>query len=471
MKRYWLTILMALALAGLAAYVYWVELPSERSQTVAETQEKKLLSFEEREITGLTVRTEGGEVVLTPDEGRTWKITAPIQAAADTREVDALLRALVLGKVTRVVEEKAAALAPFGLETPSAVLGVKAGTRQETLLLGDSGPISSTLYAMRGSDKKVLLTDLAPKDFLNKTLLTFRKKEVLRLDQAQTERLRLTYPNGEIVLYRQDGEGDHGTQPPASQADKKKWKIRFPIEAEADQIEVRGLLLKLEDLKALGFVDPGPTHDQLLRQLTKPAVKVTAHVAGADQTVKLYQPDQSSGEAYAVTTNDAPIYRISPAAIKDFTKELFTLQDKRLLGVDRDDIAVLAVKTRDQQYVLINQNGDWVLDDQPAEKLNQEAADLFVSRVVSLPAELRVVKQPGPLAPYGLATPAAEFTATAKDGKQRGRLVLGTSSGGLVHAMGQGLTGIFQARADLLTQIPTKSDLKAKERQVSGVTK
>jgi hypothetical protein len=471
MKRYWLTILMALALAGLAAYVYWVELPSERSQTVAETREKKLLPFEEREITGLTVRTESNEVVLAPDEGRIWKITAPIQVEADRREVDALLRALVLGKVARVVEEKAAALAPFGLERPSVVLTVKAGTSRETVSLGDSGPISSTLYAMRASDKKILLTDLAPKDFLNKTLLTLRKKEVLRVDQSQTERLRLASPAGEIVLYRQE-TGGPGTQPAsASSPDKKKWKILFPIEADADQVEVRGLLLKLEDLKALGFVDPGPQHEALLTKLTKPEVKVTVHIAGVDQTAKLYQPDPTSGEAYAVTTSDAPIYRVSPATLKDFSKELFTLQDKRLLGVDRDEIAMLAVKTRDQRYVLINQNGEWVLEDQPAETLNQEAADLFVSRVVNLPAELRVVKQAGPLAPYGLATPAAEFTATAKDGKQRGRLLLGTSSGGLVYAIGQGLTGIFQARADLLTQIPSKADLKAKERQVSGVTK
>src|SRR5574341_581148 len=98
MKRYWFTILMALTLAGLAAYLYWVELPSERSQTAVQTQEKTLLPFDERAITGLTVRTESGEVVLAPEEGRAWKITAPIQTAADTREVEALLRALVLGK-------------------------------------------------------------------------------------------------------------------------------------------------------------------------------------------------------------------------------------------------------------------------------------------------------------------------------------------------------------------------------------
>jgi hypothetical protein len=461
MKRYGLTILMAVVLAGLASYVYWVELPSERTKTLAETQEKKLLPFEEKDISGLTVRTESGEVVLAPDEHRAWKITAPLQTEADSREVEALLRTLVLGKISRVVEEKTAALAPFGLEKPSTVLTVTAGSRKETLSLGDSGPISSTLYAMRASDPKILLTTLAPKDFLNKTLLTFRKKEVLRFEENRVERLRLTYPNSETVLYREDQAG---------QADKKKWKIRFPIEAEADQTAVRTLLFKLEALKALGFIDPGPQQASLLQQLTKPQAKITVHAAGADQTVKLFQLDPSSGEAYAVTTPEASIYRIDPAAIKELTKDLFALQDKRLLGVDREEIAMLAVKTREEQYVLINQNGDWVMEDQPGEKLDQQKVNLFVSRVVDLPAELRVVKEAGPLAPYGLASPSAELTATGKDGKMRGRLVLGARLGGavgLAYAMGQGLPGIYQVRSDILTQIPTKRELVVKADQAA----
>ncbi|MEW6542108.1 MAG: DUF4340 domain-containing protein [Nitrospirota bacterium] len=458
MRQAWLTILMALVLAGLGAYVYWVELPAERKQADAEAQEKKLLPFEEREITGLTVRTDGSEVVLAAAEPRTWRITAPMQTEADAREVDAMVRALALGKVSRVVQEQAAALAPFGLEKPPVVLTVSAGSRQETLSLGDSGPISSTLYALRGSDRKVLLTTLAPKDFLNKTLLTFRKKEVLRLDQGEVDRVRLTSAAGEIVLYRSDQASPHG---PAAPAAGRKWKVVFPIEAEADQAEARGLLLKLEDLKALGFVDPGSEQAALLKRLTTPAVKITVHTAGGDQTVKLFQPDPASGEAYAVTAPEAPVYRVSPQAIRDFTKELFTLQDKRLLGMNLQDVAILSVKTREEQYVLINQSGTWVLEDQPAEKLNQEKVALFVSRVADLPAEIRVVKQAGPLAPYGLSSPAAEFTATGKDGKTKGRLILGTKTGGLVYAIGQGLPGIHQARSDLLSQIPAKRELPA----------
>ena len=454
MKRYQLTVLMGILLAGLGAYLYFVEFPAERSRDLTETRENKLLPFEEHEVTGLKVRTETGEVVLAPGEGRNWRISAPLSAHADTREVEALLRALALGKISRVVEEKTAALAPFGLDKPSVVLTVSAGTRQETLSLGDSGPISNTLYAMRASDRKVLLTTLSAKDVLNKTLLTFRRKEVLRFDQTQVDRLRLTYPGTEILLQQVPLSG----QP--KQTAKKKWMVRYPIETQADQIEVRRLLMKLEDLKALGFVDPGPRHAVLLQRLTKPDLKITLGAAGGDQTVKLFQLDPASGEAYAVTTAESPIARINPMAIKDLTKDLFTLQDKRLLGVERDEVARLAVKTREEQYVLLNRNGEWILEDQPDQKLTQETVDLFVSRVVDLPAELRVIKHTGPLAPYGLSSPAAEFTATDKDGKPLGRVVLGTREGGLVYAMGH-LPGLYQARPDLLTQIPAKRDLAA----------
>jgi hypothetical protein len=447
MRRYGLTIVMAVLLAGLGGYVYWVELPTERAKTETEATEKKLLPFTEREITGVTVHSESGDIVLVSKNG-TWQMTAPLQTEADTRVVQSMVRSLALGKITRVVEEQATALGPFGLDKPSMTLTLTADSQQEAVSIGESGPISSTLYAMRASDKKVLLTDLSIKDFLNKTLLSFRKKEILPVDSNQVERVRLTYPKTEIVLYRTETK------------DKMKWSVRYPIEAPADQPEVRTLLMKLDDLKALAFIDPGPQRDEQLKKLNKPDVRIMLYAGGVDHTVKLYRPDLSSGEAFAVTTPEAPIYRINPIMVKDLTKELFTLQDKRLLGMDGDDIAMLEVKTREDHYTLIRQNNIWVLEDTPQKTLDQEKVALFVSRVVDLPAEIRIVKQAGPLAPYGLTSPTAEFTATGKDGKANGRLILGMRAGGLVYAMGRGLPGVFQARSDLLTQIPLKHELE-----------
>jgi hypothetical protein len=448
--RHWQTVVLALVFGGLGAYLYFVELPSKESQERTDTESKTLLLLEQNDITGLTIKTGDRDIVMTKDAERGWSLTAPLRTEADQRAVQNLLRALVTGKVMRVVEGTPTALAPFGLDHPITVVTVSAGTKQDTFSIGDSGPLTSTLYVFRQSDGKVLLTDMAPKDFVNKSLLTFRRKDILRFSQNDVERLRLTYPTTEIVLY-------HLNEKP-----KGKWKIRYPIEADADQIEVRTMLFRLEDLKALAIVDPGSERDSIAKTLSVPKVKVTLHTSEGDQTVKLYQPDPSSGEAIAETSAEAPLYRVSPTAIRDLTKELFAFQDKRLLGVETNDIALLSVKTRTEQYVLINQNGEWVLEDHPTEKLDQQTADLFVSRVTNVPAEERVTKQPGALAAYGLVAPTAEFVATGKDGKLAGKLSVGKQSGGLAYAIGQRLQGIFQIRADLLTQIPARKDLLTK---------
>lgn len=451
--RYWPTIVMVLVLAGLGLYLYAVELPHKESSEQQDRADKKVLLFDQHTLSGLTIKTDRHELVFarTPEKG--WVMTSPISTDADQREVQNLIRALVTGAVTRVLENQPTDLTPFGLDDPITTITVVAGAAQETFSIGDSGPLSSTLYVLRASDRKVLLTNLAPKDFVNKTLMTFRRKDLLRVSQNDVDRIRLTYPNTEIVLYQ-------GQEKP-----KSKWKLRYPIEGEADQTEVRTLLFRLEDLKALGIVDPGPERDALARTLTAPKVKVTIHTADGDQTVKLYQPDPASGEALAETSPAGPLYRINPTAIKDLTKELFAFQDKRLLGIDSADIAMLSVKTPTEQYVLINQQNEWVLEDQPTEKLDQPATDLFVSRVANVPAEERVIKQAGPLAPYGLVTAAAEFIATGKDGKIAGKLSIGSHANGLAYAMGQRIPGIFQIRADLLTQIPSKQDLLAKPKE------
>ena len=440
---------MAVILAGLGLYLYIIELPQKESHDRQDAVDKKVLVFEQQALSGLSIKTDRHELIFarTPEKG--WVLTAPLNTEADQREVQNLIRALITGTVARVIEDHPASLTTFGLDNPVTTITVTAGAEQETFSIGDSGPLSSTLYVLRESDRKVLLTNLAPKDFVNKTLMTFRRKNLLQVSQGDVERIRLTYPTTEIVLYQ-------GQEKP-----KSRWKLRYPIEAEADQTEVRALLFRLEDLKALGIVDPGPERDILAKTLTVPKVKVAIHTAEGDQTVKLYEPNQASGEAIAETSPNGPLYRITPTAIRDLTKELFAFQDKRLLGVDYTDIAMLSVKTPTEHYVLINQQNEWVLEDRPTEKLDQQATDLFVSRVANVPAEERIIKQAGPLAPYGLVTPAADFIATGKDGKITGKLSIGSHANGLAYAMGQRIQGIVQIRADLLTQIPKENDLLA----------
>ena len=215
---------MLIILAGLGGYLYMVEFPARQQEVKQETEQKKLLLVPETAITGLIISTAQGPIQLNRAQSGIWKITAPLQADADIREVQGLLRALVTGTVSRTVAEKSEALAPFGLDQPVTTVTVTAGAQQETIAIGDSGPLSNTLYVLRGSDGKVLLTDLAPRDFVNKSLLAFRRKELFQFVQNDVDRVRLTYPTTEIVIYNM-----------AKDKPKPSWKIRYPIEAEADQ--------------------------------------------------------------------------------------------------------------------------------------------------------------------------------------------------------------------------------------------
>ena len=142
MARYWPTVLLAGVLAGLGLYLYFIELPEQRTELVTATQAKQILPFEQAQISALRVRSHLGEVVLSQTPGHAWGITAPIQTDADQRQVQALLRALVTGKVSRLVETHPVSLTPFGLDHPSTVVTVTAGDREETLSIGDAAPLS-----------------------------------------------------------------------------------------------------------------------------------------------------------------------------------------------------------------------------------------------------------------------------------------------------------------------------------------
>src|ERR1051325_3779490 len=122
MKRYWPTALMAVILVALAFYLYLVEFPAQQTQQRQESAKKKVVSIEERQITSVIFRADRDELVFERTADKGWLLIKPIQAEADNREIQSLIRAVVLGSVHRVVDETPADLTPFGLDKPVAVV-------------------------------------------------------------------------------------------------------------------------------------------------------------------------------------------------------------------------------------------------------------------------------------------------------------------------------------------------------------
>ena len=231
----------------------------------------------------------------------------------------------------------------------------------------------------RDSDEKIVLTTLDPRAFFNKSLYTFRLKRILHFDRMLADQLHLQYDGQEFVLHRTSGV--HGLT--------HNWRFQSPIEAPADRTKVGILLMALEDMSAIGFIDGKENKNTFLQAYGSPNVSITVHAGKRSHTVLLFHP-KSRQEIVAMTDPERPLYRIDPHLIQNVTKSLFDLRDKRLLGIETDDLTILSVQTPNETYVLINQNEEWILEDDPSLRLNQEMVMLFVSRVVDLPAEIRI---------------------------------------------------------------------------------
>ncbi|MGB0908997.1 MAG: DUF4340 domain-containing protein, partial [Nitrospirales bacterium] len=171
--------------------------------------------------------------------------------------------------------------------------------------------------------------------------------------------------------------------------------------------------------------------------------------------ISLYQ-DQN--KTYAQTTIEKPLYIVTPQIVKEVTKDLFELRDKRLLGIASDKLTIVRIQTLTESYSLIRQNGQWLLEQDPGTPIGQKEAALLVSRLADVPAERRITGEER-LDTYDLNTPSLTITAVDERGQARGRLLVGKADHGLAYATGGGIPGVYQVRSTILTQIPTMQEL------------
>lgn len=449
MTPYRTTLFLAVVFVALGVYVSTIDVPTMEEETAHRAEAQRLLPFDYREVTHLIYTTRTERIEMNRDHRNRWRIINPVKTKGDAREIGNVLRALEIGKISRVIQESPTTPETYGLHSPYVNVEIRTDESTETLALGNAGPLTSTLYAQRGSDDAIVLTTLSIADFRKKSLYTFRLKDILLFDRRAAERVQLQTPDQNVTLQR--GAAFHGPT--------FHWRFTSPIEGPADATAVGTFLMTLDDLTATGFIDAEAEKRALLKTFHAPWLTATVHTKHKGYHVAFFQPPTPEEEAYAVTSIHEPLYRIPAHVLKKLPRRAFHLQDKRLFGMEVEEIALLTVKTEAWHYTLIRQHEEWYLEGKESDDVDQKRVKLLVSRLVDLPAELSVSPTQDNLGPYGLASPNVEIVGIDTKGRPHGLLRLGTREKGLVYATGAGLPGIYQARSVILTQIPSSDDL------------
>ena len=102
-------LVLVVVLAGLGAYIYFVE--SKKPQGQEPTLGPKVFTVKADAIDEITVKSAGGDRTTLKKAGGAWQITDPVSAPADEAEVSGIVTGLATADIVRTIDENPGDLA------------------------------------------------------------------------------------------------------------------------------------------------------------------------------------------------------------------------------------------------------------------------------------------------------------------------------------------------------------------------
>ncbi|HEU4687825.1 MAG TPA: DUF4340 domain-containing protein, partial [Vicinamibacterales bacterium] len=312
MRGLWSTLALILVLAGLGAYIYFVD--SERPASTSapgEAAREKFFTVEADKITEMRV-TYKGQTSLLRKEASGWKMIEPLAVDADPPETMGLAQAITGVESIREVVENPSDLAQFGLAEPQVIVEFKAeGGAAGSFKLGSKNPQQSEVYAMKGGDNSVVLVSSFQETSFAKEPFALRDKRILKFDREQADSLALVKGGNTLRLARTGSD----------------WRVVTPVAARSDYSAVEGFLTRLGSANMSRLVEEN-AKDLGKYGLDKPAMTVTIG-AGSAKTV-LEVGNTENDQTYAKDASRPMVFTVDTTLQGDLNKSFDDYRKKEL---------------------------------------------------------------------------------------------------------------------------------------------
>jgi hypothetical protein len=312
MRRLWSTIALIVVLAGLGAYIYFVDSTRPASTTVeGEAAREKLFTVEADQINEIRL-TYKGETALLRKDAAGWKMIEPTAVDADPPEAIGLTQAIASLESVREVVPNAEDLAPFGLAEPQILVEFKTeGGGSGSFKLGNKNPQQSELYAVTGGGKRVVLVSSFQESSFQKEPFTLRDKRILKFDREKADSLALVKGANTMQLTRSGSE----------------WRVVNPVQARSDYSTVEGFLTRLGSANMSQLVEENAT-DLAKYGLDKPSMTVTI---GAESSKTVLEVGKTENDrTYARDASRPMVFTLDSTIQADLNKDLDEYRKKEL---------------------------------------------------------------------------------------------------------------------------------------------
>ncbi len=407
------TLILALIVLAVGAFVYFYEIKGGEGRSETEERDKKIFSLEADSVRAISLQEAG---VAFEKRGSVWHLVSPVQSLADEGAVSALLSRIESAKREREISSSAAEYRNYGLLPPSEMIVLEYQNKRDTLYLGDKSATNAMVYARRGSDPHVVLTEAAVLTNAQKSLLDWRDKSLMKFETNDAVRISLTTPSGRFDLHK---EGE-------------KWQLDAPLQAEAEASKVSSILSKMSYSRVTEFVAES-FDDTKYYGLDKPSYIFTITL-GTNNAPRTMQFGRRTGVGYyAHDPSRSQVFLVDSTVVNELKVDAMALRNKRVANFESFHADYLSLQYPDTLIVCEKDTASqWRLTSPDSAK----AKSWKVSNLTGVLADLQAVEfvdaNTQELTLFGLDKPRAAILVKEK-GAELAHVLIGKAKGDRVY--------------------------------------
>ena len=342
----------------------------------------------------------------------TWRVTHPIEAKADTQEIENLLSELRSLQVSIFEADQAEANTPAqleksGLDTPRLQIKLTDGNNTYALDIGAEVPSENgtpghiyvksvhqhAIYTV--SDDIYRLLDKSVFDLRDKRVIDFQRTDTVRIEIKQRQEITVCTKNRDNI-----------------------WELQTPTgKIKADAQAVDDLLFGIDSLEAAAFVDD-PVQNLASYGLASPSIEVAFTQLGEEKSAVLHIGDYTKdGTVYVKAEQSDQVSRVQRALIDKIAMGAAWLRDKQVLDFHIDDAIRLTLQG-EESLTCQRLGTNWRLTAPVKEEANNAEVNAIIYELDDLMADAYARSEPALTdAITGFSAPQIQLTIELRNQK------------------------------------------------------
>jgi len=332
------TCILLVLLAAVGTYLFLTRDNGAATTTTEVTDGKKLLTIAAADMQSITVSPAEGKPFTFVRDGTLWKISKPIDSAAESGLVQAMadeLANLISLNQTDVTDGT-------GLKSPRFVVDLTTRDGKTTTVnVGEKSSIGDRLYVQVKGAKKADVVTSGLEEQLDKPLDEFRQKKMIALAGPEIRYVAIDRPGGKLEMVKSN----------------EAWKVISPEAMPADPSAVGELVMSIASLRAVEFVQDADASKLGLGDDAKTITISSAAPASATSQpttvptsqpalikIRIGRPDTVlQRNLYATIVGSNVIVKVPKESLNFLDRKAIEFRDKMVTTVDPALVNKLAV--------------------------------------------------------------------------------------------------------------------------------